>query len=342
MRVFYLVFICLCTQILWGQTKISFGSCGHQNHPLPVFDVVVEQNPDVFIFLGDNIYGDTYDMDELRSKYMRLGEKPTYKNLKRNVEILATWDDHDFGWNDAGRHYPYKEEAKEIFLDFFEEPIESSRRSRAGIYTSYLKAYEGHIVQFILLDTRTFRDDLRRNKGEFKADRSFFYSLDYTPYEQGDSTLLGDAQWNWLEQELKKKADLRIICSSTQFGISYNGYEAWANFPHERQRFLELLKSTRANGVIFISGDVHYAEISKLETEGLYPLYDVTASGLSSTWLFATPNKNRIEGPVMENHFGMISVDWKSDPEIKMESIDVSGNQRFEYTIQLSELSFQD
>jgi len=104
---------------------------------------------------------------------------------------------------------------------------------------------------------------------------------------------------------------------------------------------LELIKKTKANGVLFITGDVHYGEISQLEVDGLYPVYDVTSSGITSTWHFAAPNDNRIEGPVMENHFGLISIDWnKKDPEIKMEVWDVRDNQRIEHTIKLSDISF--
>ena len=105
---------------------------------------------------------------------------------------------------------------------------------------------------------------------------------------------------------------------------------------------LDLIKKTKANGVLFLSGDVHYAEISKLTEPDLYPIYDITSSGLSSTWHFATPNKNRIEGPVMENHFGLLTIDWaKSNPTIKMEIWDVNNNQRVEYTIGLDEICFK-
>ena len=152
--------------------------------------------------------------------------------------------------------------------------------------------------------------------------------------------MLGKHQWIWLENELKKPADVRIICTGTQFGIEWNGYEAWANFPNERKRMVELIKSTKANGVLFISGDVHYSEISKLDTT-FYPLYDFTSSGLSSTWHFATPNKNRIEGPIMENHFGLINIYWEqNNTNIKMETWDVNDNQRIEYTIPLNSLQF--
>ncbi len=324
-------------------SKIAFGSCGHQDHPLPIFDRVVEHEPDLFIFLGDNIYGDTDDMEVLKAKYQMLGSKPTFQRLKAEVPILATWDDHDFGRNDAGRHYPYKAEAKEVFLDFFGEPMATTCKDHEGIYQSYYYPVNGNMLQVILLDNRTFRDKLQPYNGEVADQGRYFYDLDYAPYTSSDSTLLGETQWAWLKGELSKPADLRIIGSSTQFGIEFNGYEAWANFPHERQRFLDLIKETQANGVIFISGDVHYAEISKLEQEDLYPIYDVTASGLSSTWYFATPNQNRIEGPIMDNHFGLISIDWEqADPEVLMEIWDIHDNQRVEYRVHLSEIGFSE
>ena len=338
----------LCSALLQAQStlplisKIAFGSCGDQTQPQPILNLVVEHKPDIFVYLGDNIYGDTRDMKELRSKYDSLAIKPEFQNLKKHVSLVATWDDHDYGWNDAGKHYPFKKESKEIFLDFFNEPLHSDRRKREGIYTSYYFEGQGRKLQLILLDNRTFRSNLRTYRGELNNDDQFFYPLDYYPHQIHDSVLLGETQWQWLEEELKKPADIRIIGSGTQFGISFNGYEAWANFPHEQKRFLDLVRSTRANGVVFITGDVHYAEISKLEENELYPIYDITSSGITSTWHFPTPNANRIEGPVMENHFGLLTIDWKKkDPVIKMEIWDIKNNQRIEHTISVSDISFK-
>ena len=324
-------------------TKIAFGSCSQEYHGLPIFNTVVEHHPDLFVFLGDNIYGDTKNMDTLRAKYELLASKASYKNLKQNVPILAIWDDHDYGWNDTGKFYPFKEESKEIFLEFFEEPTNSSRRNHKGIYHSYEFEYGNQKLQLILLDGRTFRDDLKPYNGEFDEDRRYsFYHNDYAPHTDTGLTLLGEEQWVWLENELKKPADLRIIGSGTQFSIEWNGYEAWANFPHEQHRMIDLINKTRANGVIFITGDVHYSEISKLETD-FYPIYDFTSSGLSSTWKFATPNKNRIEGPIMDNHFGMITINWDNEnTAIVMETWDIHDNQRIEYTIDLEDLQFSD
>lgn len=323
-------------------TKIAFGSCGDQDWPQPVLSIAADKKIDAFIFLGDNIYGDTDNMDTLENKYKRWMAQPDYKKLETTTKIFAIWDDHDFGRNDAGVHYPFKKQSKELFMKYFKEPAESERRQHEGIYkTEYIKSGD-KTVQLVLLDVRTFRNDLLLYDTLTKLPRDhYFYKPDYKPHTSPDSTLLGAEQWKWLEGELEKPADLRLIGSGSQFSIEYNGYEAWANFPHEQKRMLELIKKTKANGVLFLTGDVHYAEISKLKEEGLYPIYDVTASGITSTWDFAAQNKNRIEGPVMENHFGLLTITWEKDPVIKMEIIDNTNNGRIEYTIQKSEISFK-
>ncbi|MES2880856.1 MAG: alkaline phosphatase D family protein [Bacteroidota bacterium] len=323
-------------------TKIAFGSCGYQGDQQPILQYAVDTKPDLFIFLGDNIYGDTDNMDTLKAKYQMLADKPEFKNLMTGTKVLATWDDHDFGRNDAGKYYPFKSESKEIFLEFFKEPATSERRKHDGIYHAEYLKYGDKTVQVILLDVRSFRSDLLLNDSVTKLPRDYyFYKPDYIPHTSPDSTLLGTAQWDWLESELKKPADLRLIASGSQFSIEYNGYEAWANFPHEQKRMLDLIKKTKANGVLFLTGDVHYAEISKLVEPGLYPIYDVTSSGITSTWDFATANKNRIEGPIMENHFGLVTIEWEEDPVIKMEIIDKNKNSRIEYSIRKSEIGFK-
>lgn len=323
-------------------TKIAFGSCGHESDPQPVLGLAADYKPDLFIFLGDNIYGDTDNMDTLKAKYAMLAAKPEFKKLTNDSKTLAIWDDHDYGRNDAGKYFPYKAASKEIFLNFFKEPAASDRRKHEGIYHAEYINYGDKTVQVILLDNRTFRSNLLLYDTTTRMPREkYFYQLEYKPHISADSTLLGEAQWKWLETELSKKADLRLIASGSQFGIEFNGYEAWANFPQEQKKMLSLIKKTRAEGIIFLSGDVHYAEISKLEEPGLYPIYDITSSGITSTWDFATLNKNRIEGPVMDNHFGLLTIQWKKDPVIVMQIIDKYNNSRIEYEINASELQFK-
>ena len=340
-----ILFIFSCLFVVYANSqvadfKIAFGSCGKQYEKLDIFDTIISHNPNLFIFLGDNIYGDTENMDTLKNKYQQLSRNKSFQNLKNNVPIIATWDDHDYGVNDGGKFYPKKEESKKIFLDFFNENPTSDRWSHNGIYHSYIYPVKGKVVQVILLDTRTFRDDLKRYDGVVDNDPRYFYELDYSPQYNKDSTILGKEQWDWLEQQLNIPADVRVIGSGTQFGIEFNGYESWANFPKEQDRFVQLIKDKKVEHLFFITGDVHYAEISKINFNDIYPIYDITSSGLSSKWHFPTPNQNRIEGPIMDNHFGLLCFDFIGGV-VKTEIWDINNNQRVEYSIKLSELTFK-
>ena len=326
----------------WSQlpTRIAFGSCGHQDKPLEIFRTIEQNNPDLFIFLGDNIYGDTKKMNVLRKKYKKLSNNQNYASLRKHTQILATWDDHDYGENDVGKYYPKKEQSKKVFLKFFGESKHSERTKRKGIYTSYLFKDTSGTLQIILLDCRTFRNNLRPYDGSLSGDTTHAYTMDYSPYpENSDSTLLGEEQWMWLKEELIKPATVRIICSSTQFATQYNGYETWANFPGEQHRMIELIKETRANGVMFISGDVHYAELSVREYPDIYAIHDLTSSGLTEEWKFATPNSYRIGDPVMENHFGLIELNW-AEKRISLEIRNVQNTIKLSHLIAINELTF--
>jgi alkaline phosphatase D len=317
--------------------KIAFGSCGHQDQTLSIFQNIKEQHPDYFIFLGDNVYADTRDTNKMKAAYAQLQNNVNFQKLDSSTKILATWDDHDYGEDDAGKYYPMKNESKKIFLDFFKEPKNSLRYKYEGIYTSYMIKKRRKRIQLILLDARTFRSNLSRYQKEMKKDSIFDYDLLYVPNNNVDSTILGNEQWVWLENELRQKADVRVICSSTQFGISYNGYESWANFPKEQEKMLSMIRNSKAKGVFFISGDVHYGELSKLENPGSYPIYDLTASGLTQSWHFATPNKNRIDGPVMENHFGLLEFNLKRK-KVSLQIIDRDNQVRINQILDLKEL----
>ena len=322
-------------------STIGFGSCANQNAPYPVLNKIVERNPDVFCWLGDNIYGDSQSMKVLREKYTKLGCHEEFRKLNEEAYFLATWDDHDFGKNDGGKFYTKKKRSKELFLEFWNEAQDSERRNHKGIYHTTTVGPEGQRVQFIMLDTRTFRDPLRLNIGGhlFKIKKK--WKNDYIPIKSKSATFLGKEQWSWLEGVLNEPADVRIVMSSNQFGISYNGYEAWANMPRERERFIEIIKKTKANGIVFISGDVHWAEISKLKAEGCYPLYDITSSGITQEWSHIEPNDNRIGEAFAPNNAGIIKIDWEqNDPLLQFKIIDVNGEEVRKHEVRLSELQF--
>lgn len=312
--------------------RIAFGSCAHQDHEQPILREVVAAEPEIFLYLGDNIYGDTKDMAVLRAKYAKLESKAEFKELRAKVAVTAIWDDHDYGTNDSGKEFPMKEESRRIFLDFWKVPETNPRRRHPGIYGSHLYRDGNRALQLILLDTRFFRDPLKRKTGPP-------WKNDYEPDPDPGKSLLGGDQWKWLEEQLSQQADVRIIATSIQFSHEYNGWESWTNLPAERQRMLELIRKTRANGVIFISGDVHWGEISRLPVPGGYPLYDVTSSGLTEDWDSVEANVNRVGPVIRANNFGMIEINWsKADPEIVIGVHAIGGKEKNRHGFRLSEL----
>ncbi len=141
--------------------RIGFGSCAEQDKPQPIWDAILETKPERFILLGDNIYADTEDMAVLRAKYQLLADVPGFKKLRAACPVLGTWDDHDYGANDAGGEFPKKAESQQVFLDFFGAPADDPRRTREGIYSAQIIGPPGRRVQIILLDQRYFRSPLK-------------------------------------------------------------------------------------------------------------------------------------------------------------------------------------
>jgi len=316
-------------------SRIAFGSCADQERPQPILEEVVGRGADLFVYLGDNVYGDTEDMEVLAGKYRTLAARPEFQALRAHCPTLAIWDDHDYGANDAGREYPQRRASRELFLDFWREPADSPRRDHAGIHHCETFRAGGRTLQVLLLDTRTFRDPLLRN-GEAPPPP---FKHEYRPNPSRRAALLGEDQWSWLEERLREPADLRIVATSIQFGHSYNGWESWTNVPAERRRMIDLIGETRADGVVFISGDVHWGEINRQRVAGGYPLYDVTASGINQDWDTIEPSSRRVGPAVAEYNVGWIEVDWDaSDPAVRLMSMDLTGAVRNQVDLHLSEL----
>jgi alkaline phosphatase D len=309
--------------------RISFGSCAHQKKQEYILAEIAKLKPDLMVYLGDNVYADTKNMRVMREKYGMLSCKKEFRQLLEATHVIATWDDHDYGKDDAGADYPMKKESKEMFLEFWNEPKNSDRYKHDGIYTSYYYGDSAHRVQIILLDLRSFRTTMLGKEDH------------YIPNLDPAAALMDSAEWAWLHNELLKPAQIRIIGSSIQFDAEQNGWEAWANFPLQQQKMFDLIKSTRANGVLFISGDVHYAELSVQKREGMYPIYDMTASGLTQVELKSAKNQYRLDRTINTRNFGMLDIDWnQADPTILVRGFDFSAKERIIHSIKLSELKF--
>jgi alkaline phosphatase D len=322
--------------------RIAFGSCAKHWQHQPIWDAIIEKKPDLFLFLGDNIYADTDGTGAwevtgpmMRGEWNRLADKPEFQKARAAFPFLATWDNHDYGSHAGGVEFPVKEESRQAFLDFFGEPADSPRRQRSGIYDAKIIGPEGRRLQIILLDTKYNRSAFKKDAMPKEERIAVGKVGGYLPNPDPTKTHLGDEQWAWLETQLKEPADLRLLCSSIQIIPDQKGMNEWANFPHERQRLLDLAR--KAGNVILLSGNVHFAEISR---DHATQLTELTSSGMThiNKAYADAPNRHRLAGPFAELNFGLITIDWEAST-VDLVACAADGTPRFNRSLSLNDLA---
>jgi len=317
-------------------TRIAFGSCAHQDKPQPIWDAVLAYRPELFVFTGDNVYGDVMSaaMTELREAYAAAAKVAGIAALRAEVPVLAIWDDHDYGQNDGGADFAHKEQAERLFLDFWGIGHDDPRGQRPGIYHAEILGPPEARIQVILLDTRTFRSALRPTD-----ERGALGKEAYLPDPDPAKTMLGEAQWAWLAEQLRKPAELRLLVSSVQVLAEQHGFERWGNLPLERQKFLDLIAESGAAGVILVSGDRHIGALYRLREDVPYDLYEITSSGLNMAYAH-----NRDSGPLRlgevygQDNFGTIDIDWQAG-EVTLAIRDMGGEAVRSAMIRIAALS---
>jgi len=303
--------------------RIAFGSCNREYKPQPLWQAIRDCKPGVWIWLGDIVYANSNDMTDLAQRYRAQKAQVDYKSLREQCRILGVWDDNDYGLSDGGKENGNKVESQRLLLDFLDEPAESSRRQQRGVYAAYVFGPIGKRVKIILLDGR-----YEREGGGARAD------------------MLGEQQWQWLEQQLAASdANVNIIGSGIQVIASEHRYEKWANFPKSRQRLFDTIAKSGARNVIFLSGDRHFGEISRMTYPRTpQPLYDITSSGMThhaKDNLFHSfsrePNQFRCGKNFIDLNFGLITFDWSSSPAIALLQIrDAKNRVQIEEKIKLA------
>lgn len=304
---------------------IAFGSCNKQQEPQPLWSAILSNNPDVYIWGGDNIYADTKDMAILQSAYEVQLNNQGYKKLKESVPVMGTWDDHDYGINDGGKNWEFKDKSQDLFLDFFDVPKSNERRNRQGVYHAETFKLKKGVVKVIMLDTRYFRSPLLKSENPNKR------------YKESNGTILGDKQWTWLKSELQNsKADFNIVVSSIQVLSQEHGFEKWANFPQERARLLNLIQGSKARNVVILSGDRHISEFSQMNVPGVtFPIIDFTSSGLTHTYeeFDGEPNQFRVGEVVNDKSFGLLKFNFnKNKLTLEMRGLDNKLLQEYSQT----------
>ena len=242
---------------------IGFGSCVDQDFPQPIWNAIKDKNIDSFMFLGDNVYGDEPSGNLVKLKKSYETQSTLFPKWLKQKKIISIWDDHDYGINDGGGDFVNKYESQKLFLDFWSIPNNDIRHSREGLYFNELLDIDDFKVNLIVLDTRFFRSKLNSDKAP------------YIPNDNKGTTILGDAQWTWLEKVLQQESDIILVLSSIQVIPKEHIFEKWQLFPHERLRLINLLESQKTKSLI-LSGDRHKGGLYKKGN-----LIELTSSSLN-------------------------------------------------------------
>ena len=294
-------------------TRIAFGSCNREYKAQPLWQPILACKPEVWIWLGDIIYGRADDLTDLARRYRSEKEQPEYTALRQQARVLGIWDDNDYGVSNGGAGNANKQKSQSLLLDFLDEPAESPRRTQAGVYAAYTFGPAGKQVKVILLDGRYHREEPARSWARIFG----------SPAPASD--ILGAQQWAWLEAQLASStAEINLIGSGVQVIANEHPYEKWDEFPEARARLLNILAKTKARNVIFLSGDRHLGEISRaVDPRIAAPLYVITSSGMThhATNGFLhhferEQNRFRLGRNYVALNFGLLEIDWNATPPV--------------------------
>ena len=330
------------TKDLWQYRKpvpdFSFltGSCAYFNESKfdrpgkpyggdsSIFETMAKTPADFHVWLGDNWYTREVDYNSVWGLNYRASHDRSQKVIQEFMAKMpqyAIWDDHDFGPNDAGRSYIFKDESRNIFKNYTLNP--SYGEDGKGIYTKVSYAD----VDLFLMDDRFFR-----------SESELLDSINGQP--NPEKTYWGPVQLTWLKNALLySKATFKIIVTGSQTLNPMNKYECMQHYPYEYNQLLQFLSNQKINGVLFLTGDRHHSEIIKMPREKLYPLYDITVSpytsGVSKVSGEELNNPFREPNTLVEaQNFAKISfAGAKKDRILKVEFIGIKGEKLGEWTV---------
>lgn len=322
------------TQTLWKHRtdpppfKFAMGSCAYINEPeydrpgraygghYGIFDAIADQQPDLMLWLGDNVYlrePDWGSRSGFLYRYTHTRSTPEMQRLLRTTTHAAIWDDHDFGPNDGDASFVGSAMAREVFDLFWPNP------------TNGVPGVEGITTMFSYYDADFFLMD----------DRTFRVPADVVT---GEPAMLGTTQLDWLIRALKySSATFKFVAVGSQVLNTGAVYENYSTIPKERGELLRRIEAEGIKGVIFLTGDRHFTELSTLKLKDGRTLYDLTTSPLTSGPY--TPNETntlREEGTVVgERNFSTIEVSGaKGTRSLVIRVFDGSGKQLWVRTIE--------
>jgi alkaline phosphatase D len=239
-----------------------------------IWSSMAASGADFMLWLGDTLYlreADFSSASGIWYRYRTDRATPALQPFLAAMPHYATWDDHEFGPNNANAHWPLAPVARAAFEAYW--PNQTFGHPRDPLAINHRFTW-GDAV-FLLMDNRTHRTDS---------------TLPDTPEYQ--KTQYGAAQLAWLKQQLASRNEsgerrhrkLTFIATGSQFLAErfYPGSEDHHRFQAERAEIIDFIRDNKIGGVVFLSGDVHFSEVLRREGQLPYPLYEFTSSSLTA------------------------------------------------------------
>ena len=272
---------------------VAAGSCNYINETeydrpgkpygseYSIFQSIADKKPDAMLWLGDNTYLREVDWATrtgIMERYTHTRSTKELQPLLASTPNYATWDDHDFGPNDSDRTWVHKQTALETFKLFWGNPSFGVEGE-----PSVATAFKLNDIDFISLDNRYHR----------------------TPnYCQTcpDKTQLGAKQRQWfLESLVSSTAPFKIVLIGGQVLTTSEYSETYSHhYKEERAEILKFIEENNIKNVVFLDGDRHFTELSKMTNAKGNDVYDLTTSSLTAGSYADGPTKDpnqfRVEG----------------------------------------------
>jgi len=274
---------------------------------------LVQDDPDLVVFLGDYIYESSWGKDHvrhhLRSEPRTLDEYRTrYAQYKADPDLIAahaiapwivTWDDHEVE-NDYANDQPENPREQPRFLArraaaykaYYEHmPLPRSAKPDGARMQLYNRAIFGGLATFHVLDDRQYRSIQACPRPNRAGSNTIDVSVCPTLLET-DRTLLGSAQEQWLETGLSaSRTRWNILAQQSVMaqvdrkpGPGRSAWtDSWDGYPVSRQRLLKHIAEHKVANPVVIGGDVHMFYVNDLKSDFDDPASPVIASEFVGT-----------------------------------------------------------
>lgn len=167
---------------------------------------------------------------------------------------------------------------------------------------------------------------------------------DNIEYNKKKREFLGRTQLNWLKQSLKAStANFKIVVMNTPVCNPAESFENFTMAKNEKNEFFDFVQREKISGLVFVSANKNYGEISRMVRAGAYPVFDITAGPTTARPAESAKELNYFRVPasgVFKRSFVLLNFSGKESARcLTVKFFDSKGAELFSQKIDLSDIS---